>query len=115
MRITRVSTLTGKTHTREIDCTSWQLKKWEEGALIQNAMPRVSAEDREFVISGITPEEWAQSVGTFALAEREVVIVICPSCGSEDEIFSDAAMPKCDDCDVRFCLKPDDPTFGDDE
>ena len=28
---------------------------WQKGALIQNAMPEVSATDREFLISGICP------------------------------------------------------------
>jgi hypothetical protein len=29
---------------------------WQNGALIQNAMPEVSADAREFLISGICPE-----------------------------------------------------------
>jgi len=32
---------------------------YETGDLIQNCMPNVSAEDREFLISGISPEGWA--------------------------------------------------------
>jgi len=58
MIIERISDLTGRRHTREVDVTEAQLKCWAEGALIQNAMPNLSADDREFLMSGITPEEW---------------------------------------------------------
>jgi hypothetical protein len=32
--------------------------RWQAGSYIQNAMPRVSPEDREFLISGTSPEGW---------------------------------------------------------
>lgn len=37
--------------------------KWRSGAYIQDAMPHVSAEDREFLISGITPTYWNEVFG----------------------------------------------------
>ena len=58
MQITRVSALTSITHTKEINVTQEQLDKWQDGMHIQNAMPNISPEDREFIMSGITPEEW---------------------------------------------------------
>jgi hypothetical protein len=58
MTIKRISGITGNLHTREIDVTDDQLKSWAEGALIQDAMPHLSADDREFLMTGITPEEW---------------------------------------------------------
>ena len=58
MTITRKSGLTGHTHTREIDVTDDQLESWAKGALIQDAMPHLSPDDREFIMTGITPEEW---------------------------------------------------------
>lgn len=58
MKITKTSAFTGADHTREIPCTEEQLKKWRDGACIQDAMPNVSPEDREFLMTGITPEEW---------------------------------------------------------
>lgn len=58
MLITRKSYLSGIVRTRDIPCTQAQLDTWEDGCLIQDAMCNVSAEDREFLISGITPEEW---------------------------------------------------------
>lgn len=63
MIIEKVSSLTGVTHRREINCTPSQIKSWEDGALIQNAMPHLSEDDREFLISGSTPEEWEEMFG----------------------------------------------------
>jgi len=63
MLIKRTSILTGKVHEREIPCTEDQLIKWKSGLLIQHAMPELSPEDREFLISGITPEEWQREFG----------------------------------------------------
>ncbi len=63
MEITRTSRLTGITHTREIDVEHEQLFQWEEGMLIQEAMPHLSADDREFIMTGITPEEWDDGLG----------------------------------------------------
>lgn len=58
MQITRISNLTGETNTRDLDVTADMLLEWEAGALIQSVMPHLSADDREFIMTGITPEEW---------------------------------------------------------
>jgi len=58
MKIHRTSTLTGKPHTKDIPVTQEQLDRWRDGELIQNAMPNLNADDREFLMTGITPEEW---------------------------------------------------------
>ena len=64
MQIKKRSTLSGAMNIREIDCTGEQLDRWENGGeLIQNVMPDLSADDREFLLSGITPEEWAETFG----------------------------------------------------
>lgn len=31
---------------------------WAAGELIQNAFPMLSADEREFIMTGCTPEEW---------------------------------------------------------
>ena len=61
--VTRRSTLTGAMHTRAIPCTQAQLDAWQAGQYIQDAMPDVPVEDREFLISGVTPEEWDEAFG----------------------------------------------------
>ena len=66
MQITKTSPVTGKINTREIDVTSEQLMRWRSGALIQNVMPYISKEDREFIMTGATPEDW-----NWMFAEKE--------------------------------------------
>ena len=58
MLITRTSPFSGNTSSMEIEVTQEQLSSWESGVLIQNAMPNLSADEREFIMTGITPEEW---------------------------------------------------------
>jgi|TARA_A100000172_G_scaffold49879_1_gene31298 hypothetical protein len=58
MLITKKSLVTGNTTTKDIDVSVQQLDAWQNGLLIQDAMPQVSAPDREFIKSGITNEEW---------------------------------------------------------
>ena len=58
MLITRTSSLSGNTNSMEIEVTQEQLSSWESGTLIQNAMPNLSADEREFIMTGITPAEW---------------------------------------------------------
>ena len=63
MEITRRCILTWTTSIREIDITDEQLVRWHQGALIQDVAPQLSADDREFIISGITPETWERIYG----------------------------------------------------
>ena len=58
MLITRTSRLTSIERTIDIDCTKEELENWKSGMLIQNAMPNVSTDDREFIMTGITSDEW---------------------------------------------------------
>jgi len=63
MLIKKKSPFTGKVNEREIDVSQRQLNSWNSGTLIQNAMPNLSADDREFLMTGITPEEWDNAFG----------------------------------------------------
>ena len=58
MIITRTSTLSGHISSMDIDVTVEQVASWEQGELVQNAMPNLSADEREFIMTGITPTEW---------------------------------------------------------
>jgi hypothetical protein len=59
MQITRKSLLSGTERTRDIDVTAEQWAAYLGGkGLIQNIMPNVSVSDREFIMTGITDEEW---------------------------------------------------------
>ena len=64
MLVSKRSPRTGEVNTRDINCTQEQYDSWKSGAgLIQRVMPNVSAEDREFLISGYTPEDWEAIFG----------------------------------------------------
>ena len=71
MKITRTSPVTGVTHTLEVDCTPEQLEAWEAGTLIQDAMPDVEAPLREYIKSGITPQEWIETFGRPPRSQRQ--------------------------------------------
>tara|TARA_R110000772_G_C13171452_1_gene427101 strand:+ start:435 stop:638 length:204 start_codon:yes stop_codon:yes gene_type:complete len=58
MLVIHKSVLTGQSNVRDLDITEDQLLRWLNGALIQRAFPQLSADDREFIITGILPEEW---------------------------------------------------------
>jgi hypothetical protein len=62
MEIVRQSQLSGAFNVMEIDITEEQLERVnnrrENGELIQNIVPNLLKDEREFLISGITPEEW---------------------------------------------------------
>tara|TARA_R110002167_G_scaffold7022_14_gene33148 strand:- start:560 stop:751 length:192 start_codon:yes stop_codon:yes gene_type:complete len=60
--ITRRSPLTGKTNTMSLDISEGSLLAWKGGMLIQDAMPNLSADAREFVMTGITPYEWEEYI-----------------------------------------------------
>lgn len=58
MKITRRSPFTGIVHEMELDITDEHLARLSTGAPIQQALGHLPPEQREFLISGITPEEW---------------------------------------------------------
>lgn len=58
MLLRRKSMVSGIIHERDIQLNPMDFAKYEAGMLIQRAMPYLSEDDREFIISGITPEEW---------------------------------------------------------
>ena len=61
--ITRTSPFSGKQNTRAISFNIEDYTAWERGELIQNAFPYMSADDREFMKTGITPQEWEETFG----------------------------------------------------
>ena len=58
MQITRTSPVSGVTRSLEIPCTEEQMAAYKSGALIQVAFPDLTADQREFILTGITKEEW---------------------------------------------------------
>lgn len=62
MKVTKQSQLTGAVHTLDLDVTQEQLDRFEvrreTGEYVQTIFPNLSASEREFILSGITPTEW---------------------------------------------------------
>ncbi len=67
MIITRISRLTGIENTFNIDVTPEQLARIENRMntkeLIQDIVPHLSNGEREFLMTGITNEEWLEIFG----------------------------------------------------
>jgi|TARA_R110000744_G_scaffold375009_1_gene488144 hypothetical protein len=63
MYISKHSMLTGDEHTMDLNVTPRQIKAWQEGTLIQNAMPNLTSVEREFIMTGITKNEWDNLMG----------------------------------------------------
>jgi hypothetical protein len=64
MLIQRRSQLTGKTSTMDINVDRSRLLKYMmEGGHIQNHFPDLKPEEREFIRTGITPQEWEEYIG----------------------------------------------------
>jgi hypothetical protein len=64
MLVTRVSVISRKENSMELDITQDQLNRYELGlGLIQNIFPNLSGEEREFIKTGITPQEWEELFG----------------------------------------------------
>jgi hypothetical protein len=53
------SLATGDTNFQEIPADADAILKWMNGGeMIQNALPKLDADQREFLISGCTSEDW---------------------------------------------------------
>ena len=63
MKITRTSRISAETNVMDIDITQEQLALWEGGMKIQDAMPSIGSDEREFIMTGITPQEWDNAMG----------------------------------------------------
>jgi hypothetical protein len=60
----RISSLTDEAHEMELDITPEQLYAYENfGVLLQDAFPNLTPAQREFIKTGITPEEWYDFFG----------------------------------------------------
>ena len=58
MKITRLSPVSLVENVMNIDVTSAQISAWRSGSHIQDVMGNLTDNEREFMISGCTPEDW---------------------------------------------------------
>ena len=60
MLIEKTSMISGKKSTLDLPVTAEEIKLWQMGMLIQDAMPNLNEAQREFLMTGITESEWAE-------------------------------------------------------
>ena len=58
MNITRKSPFSGEELTLNIKVTQTQINRWKQGMKIQDAMPNLTPDEREFIMTGIHPGEF---------------------------------------------------------
>ncbi len=59
MQVTKQSPLTGEINSMDLPITAEQLLDWKQNhRLVQDVFPHLTAQQREFLISGYTPEDW---------------------------------------------------------
>lgn len=62
MKITRTSMASGITRTMELDITQEQYQSWAiREKLVQDAFPNLTNSEREFILTGMTDEEWDEA------------------------------------------------------
>lgn len=63
-KISRKSSYSGEMNSMELKLDMGALESWMRGeSLIQNAFPHLSADEREFIMTGITAKEWDEIFG----------------------------------------------------
>ena len=60
MNITKTSNYSGIVRTIDLNVTQEQIQNWQNGMFIHRAMPNLTADEREFMMTGVTAEEWEE-------------------------------------------------------
>ena len=63
MKITKKSMFSGMEHTMDLPVTMEQLARFQNGVSVQIAFPDLDAAQREFILTGVTAEEWDAEMG----------------------------------------------------
>lgn len=64
MKVTKTSMFSGKDHTVNVNVTVAELYAWQiKGEKIQDAMPHLTPDEREFLMTGVMPDEWDEAFG----------------------------------------------------
>lgn len=61
--VTQMSLLSGKITSRTMQMTKDQYDDWFGGTVIQTALPHLTPLEREFLMTGITDDEWNAEFG----------------------------------------------------
>ena len=64
IKIQKRSQFSGNVNSMELNVTMEQLEKYERGeGLVQNIFPNLGPDEREFLMTGATPQEWESMFG----------------------------------------------------
>jgi hypothetical protein len=67
MNLTKKSEFTGIEHSLELPITkieyNWGIIEMNKGKNIQNVFPQLNDNEREFILTGVTKEEWDEFIG----------------------------------------------------
>jgi hypothetical protein len=61
MIITRRSPVTGKVNSLDLNITDAEIARWQRGEFIQNVWPNLTVDEREFLMTGMTKEDWDET------------------------------------------------------
>lgn len=64
-RFIRTSIFSGVTRELTLTVHPRDLQAYKRGSMIQDCFPYLSADEREFIKTGATAEEWAKATGAF--------------------------------------------------
>ena len=59
----RKSIISGIKRDMDLPVTQEQYDRYKSGWYVQDAFPNLSDDEREFIISGVTAEEWSNTFG----------------------------------------------------
>jgi len=62
MVITRVDPFTGEINEMDLDVNQTELMMWNNGTSAQDAFPRLNADEREFIKTGIYGDSWEDNI-----------------------------------------------------
>lgn len=63
VKVTRRSPITGELNTVLIEMTQDQIDRYKKNEEhIQHIFPNLSANEREFILTGMTPEDWDKTM-----------------------------------------------------
>jgi hypothetical protein len=78
MIVEMTSPLTGKVNQMDLPITLEQLNRWRNGELIQNVFPHLTADEREFLMTGLYQDkEWNEYLGLCPACEWPIEECIC--------------------------------------
>lgn len=58
IKVIKTSIFTNKQNEMFLPITKNELKRWQDGECVQDVFPYLNDSQREFLITGATPQEW---------------------------------------------------------